>query len=111
MNKKLLIAVLVLCSLTMTSCFNTKIINGSVAAKDPVAQVNQTWNHYLLWGLVPLKKTTLKASDYVGQRENYVVSTKQTFVNGFVYFLTFGLYSPFTTTYYVPLDDVNSVNK
>lgn len=111
MNKKTTSIFLVLCCLTLTSCYNTKILHGAVTPKDPVTEVNKKWNHHLLWGLVPLDNATMQAADFIGNRNNYVVKTNQTFVNGLVNCLTFGIYSPTTTTYYIPLSDVNSSNK
>ena len=51
-------------------------------------------------------KTKLDAKKYVGERENYSVKNRWTFLNGFLGCLTFGLYTPTTTTFYIPLDDV-----
>lgn len=111
MNKKSLLLFSFLCFLAFTSCYNTQVLHGTVAPKEPITEVNKEWNHHLLWGLVALDNATMKASDFVGDRKNYVVKTNQTFVNGLVNWLTLGIYSPTTTTYYIPLSEVNSSSR
>ncbi len=97
----------VFCLFMFSSCYNTKVLVGNVKKNDPVVKVNSVTNHHLLYGLIPVGKTTLQNSEYVGQKENYVVKTNQTFLNGFLNWLTFGIYTPSTTTYYLPLNEVS----
>ena len=47
-----------------------------------------------------------EGNGYVGDRENYVVRTYSSFLNGLVGSLTFGIYTPTSTVYYVPLKDI-----
>ena len=104
MRKILLLATIIL----LTSCYNTRILVGDVKPKEPVVEINSEWNHGLLWGLVPLNNATMKASEYVNNAENYVIKTNQSFVNMFVSYLTFGIYSPTQTKYYIPLKDIGN---
>ncbi len=90
----------------MTSCFNTKVCVGNMKADDPSIKVNSVTNHHFLYGLVPGGKTKVDAKKYIGEKENYAIKNNWTFLNGFLGCITFGIYTPTTTTFYVPLDDV-----
>lgn len=94
-------------SSTLTSCFNTKIACGNISTKTPVVKVNSEWNHHFLYGLIPGKNANMEAKNFVENSENYIIKTNQSFVNGLVGCLTFGIYTPTTTTYYLPLKDIN----
>ena len=102
--KKLFVCVSI--ALLMTSCYNTKVCVGNMKADDPAIKVNSVTNHHFLYGLIPGGKTKLDAKKYVGERENYSVKNRWTFLNGFLGCITWGIYTPTTTTFYVPLDDV-----
>lgn len=80
--------------------------SGNVEKSEPLIEVSREWNHQLIYGLVPLNNATMKATEYVGDRENYVVRTYSSFLNGLVGSLTFGIYTPTSTVYYVPLKDI-----
>lgn len=101
---KLLFAVCIM-AVALSSCYSSRVLNGNVTDSDPVIKVNAKKNHFLLYGLIPLGKAQ-QASDYVGKRTNYVARTSWTFVDGFLNWLTCGVYTPTTTTYYVPLDEI-----
>lgn len=105
--KKRITNILVLCVLlSLTSCYTTKIYNGEISKTEPMVKVNKEWNHHIIGGLVPLG-AKMKADDYVGGRKNYMVKTNQSFLNLLVNYLTLGLYTPTTTTFYVPLNDIS----
>lgn len=74
-------------------------------------KVNSHRNDILLYGLIPLNSASKRASEFIGDRENYVIRTNQTFLNGLVSFFTFSIYTPTTTTYYIPLDRYNYDNR
>ena len=101
-----LIAVFATVGLSVTSCYNTRVLVGNVKPKDPVIKVQTEWNHHLLYGLVPLQNATMDAKEYVGGAKNYVVKTNMSFLNGLVSGLTFGLYTPTQTQYYVPVSEI-----
>lgn len=92
-------------ALTFTSCYNTRILVGNVKPKEPVVQINKEWNHGLIFGLVPLNNATMVASEYVDGAPNYVVKTNQSFLNMLVSGVTFGIYTPTQTKYYIPMKD------
>lgn len=54
------------------------------------------WNHYVIYGLAPVGVSDSK--QMAAGAENYTVHTRHSFVNGLVSALTFGIYTPTTTT-------------
>ena len=106
MKKTLIALTVILMSGTLTSCYNTKIACGNITTKTPVVKVNSEWNHHFLYGLIPGKNANMEAKEFVEDSENYVIKTNQSFVNGLISCLTFGIYTPSTTTYYLPLKDI-----
>ncbi len=104
--KKLLLALSVaFLSLTMTSCYTSRVYHGSANEKTPQIEVSSKSNPILLWGLLPLNGANQEAKNAVGERLNYTTKTQWTFVDGLLNCITLGIYSPTTTKYYVPLDE------
>lgn len=80
-------------SILLTSCYSyTSVVGDGAQGNQEVTQ----WNHYVVYGLAPVGVSDSKAM--ANGAENYTVHTRQSFVNGLVSALTFGLYSPTTTT-------------
>lgn len=104
MKKKKILLGLAL-AMSLSSCYNSKIACGNITTKTPVVKVNSEWNHHMLYGLVPLNNAKMNANDYVDGAKNYVVKTNISFVNGLVGVLTLGIYTPTTTTFYVPMKE------
>lgn len=92
-----------ICAIALSSCYNTKILVGNVDAKTPMVEVNSVWNHHLILGLVPLNNATMKGEEFVAGRKDYMVKTFQTPLHFIVEWLTFGIYTPTQTTFYVPM--------
>ncbi|MCT4601469.1 MAG: Bor family protein [Marinifilum sp.] len=82
-----------LCSCLMTSCYSYTSVVGSGAQGN--TEVTK-WNHYVIYGLAPVGVSDSKAM--AEGAENYEVHTRQSFVNGLVSAITFGIYTPTTTT-------------
>jgi hypothetical protein len=80
-------------SIMLTSCYSYTSVVGKGAQGN--SQVTK-WNHYLIDGLAPISVSDSK--QMAEGAENYTVFTRQTFVNGLIAGLTFGIYSPSTTT-------------
>ena len=80
-------------SMLLTSCYSYTSVVGTGAQGN-----NQTtkWNHYVVYGLAPVGVSDSK--QMANGSDNYTVHTRQSFVNGLVSSLTFGLYTPTTTT-------------
>ena len=80
-------------SMLLTSCYSyTSVVGKGAQGTSEVTQ----WNHYVIYGLAPVGVSDSKAM--AGGAEDYTVHTRQSFVNGLVSALTFGIYSPSTTT-------------
>ena len=88
-----MVAVLFATSMLLTSCFSYTSVVGKGAQGN--SQTTK-WNHYVVYGLAPVGVSDSKAM--AGGAENYTVRTRQSFVNGLVASLTFGIYTPTTTT-------------
>ncbi len=82
-----------LCSCLLTSCWTYTVVVGQ-GAKGNTEQTQ--WNHYVLYGLAPIDVSDPKAM--AGGANDYTVITRHSFVNGLLSGLTFGLYTPTTTT-------------
>ena len=86
-------ALIIVIAISLSSCYTYTSIVGKGAQGS--TQVTE-WNHYLINGLIPVgvsdsKKMAEGATDYI-------VFTRMSFVNGLLGGLTFGIYSPTTTT-------------
>ncbi|SIQ61396.1 Bor protein [Chryseobacterium sp. RU37D] len=83
----------IVASVTLTSCYSYTSAVGKGA--QGTAKVSK-WNHYILEGLVPVSVSDSKKM--ADGAENYTINTKQTFLNGLISAVTFGIYTPTTTT-------------
>jgi hypothetical protein len=95
MKKKIfkLVGGALLCSTLLTSCYTyTSVVGEGAKGNQEVTK----WNHYVIYGLAPVGVSDSKAM--AGGASNYTVTTRQSFVNGLVSGLTFGIYTPTTTT-------------
>ena len=88
-----MMTVLFATSLLLSYCYSyTSVVGKGAQGNQQITQ----WNHYLLSGLAPVGVSDSK--QMADGAENYSVFTNLSFVNGLVSALTFGLYSPTTTT-------------
>ncbi|SMC53894.1 Bor family protein [Cellulophaga tyrosinoxydans] len=92
-NSMRMIAIVFGSSMLLTSCYSYTSVVGNGAQGN-----NQTtkWNHYVIYGLAPVGVSDSK--QMAGGSENYTVHTRQSFVNGLVSAITFGIYTPTVTT-------------
>lgn len=88
--------------LLMSSCYTSTINHGRVNENTPMVKVASKKNPIMLWGLLPLSGANQKASDILKNNPNYRTKNSWTFIDGFLNFLTLGIYTPTTTTYYLP---------
>jgi hypothetical protein len=86
-------AVVFAASVLLTSCYSYTSVVGNGAQGN---QQTTKWNHYVIYGLAPVGVSDSKQMSKGA--ENYTVHTRQTFVNGLVSAITFGIYTPTTTT-------------
>ena len=92
-NSMKMMAIAFASSILLTSCYSYTSVVGSGAQGN---SETTEWNHYVVYGLAPVGVSDSKAM--AGGAENYTVTTKQTVVNGLVSAITFGIYTPTTTT-------------
>ena len=76
----------------MASCYT---LTYTVGDGSKTGEVIKKKNHYLVYGLAPLK--TLDPTKMAGDAKNYDVTIKHTFVDGLLNVLTSGIYTPTTT--------------
>lgn len=88
-----MIAIVFASSMLLTSCYSYTSVVGDGAKGN--SQTTK-WNHYVIGGLAPVGVSDSK--QMANGAKNYTVFTRQTFVNGLVSALTFGIYTPTTTT-------------
>jgi hypothetical protein len=105
MSKLRLFAALLLVCFLATSCYTSRVFHGNVTDNTPQVEVASRKNHILLWGLLPLSSASQEAKNSVGDARNYTTKTTHTFVDGLLSSLTFGIYTPTTTKYLVPLNE------
>lgn len=105
--KKIVLFGCLCATISMSSCYTAKIAHGSLNVDSPVVKVNSKKNHALIEGLIPLN-SGWEAKKYIGDRKDYVTKSQMTFIDGFVGLITLGIYTPTTTTFYVPLSDVST---
>ena len=92
-NSMKMMAIAFASSILLTSCYSYTSVVGSGAQGN---SETTEWNHYVVYGLAPVGVSDSKAM--AGGAENYTVTTKHSFVNGLVAAITFGIYTPTTTT-------------
>lgn len=80
-------------SMILTSCYSYTSVVGSGAQG---SSETKQWNHYVIYGLAPVGVSDSKVM--AAGAANYTVKTEQTFVNGLISAITFGIYTPTTTT-------------
>lgn len=87
-------------ALLLTSCFSSTVCVGDMKPSDPCYKVDTKKNHHFLYGLIG--RPEIKGKNYVDGAKSYKVKRSQTFVDGLLQSVTFGIYTPTTTTFYVP---------
>tara|TARA_B100000809_G_scaffold4361_1_gene4614 strand:+ start:35173 stop:35466 length:294 start_codon:yes stop_codon:yes gene_type:complete len=80
-------------SVVLTSCFSQTYTVGN-GAKTGVTVKEK--NHFLVLGLIPID--TASPTEMAGESKDYTVNNQQSFVDGFLGLLTFGIYTPSSTS-------------
>ncbi len=81
------------CLLALSSCYT---IQGQIGSGAQSGSVKKAKNHFLVYGLAPLETTT--PEQLAQGAANYDYKIEQSFVDGVIALLTYGIYSPTTTT-------------
>ena len=85
----------------LSSCYSSKVIVGDIDRNTRVEKVQSKKNHIFFYGLIPAGSISY-AEDYVDIDMPFVAKTRMTFVDGLLGTLTLSIYTPTTTTYYIP---------
>ena len=80
-------------SMLLTSCYTYTSVVGKGAQGTTAVK---KWNHYVIQGLIPVGVSDAKVM--ASGATDYTVKTEQSFVNGLLSAITFGIYTPTTTT-------------
>ena len=89
---KIFLGLAIIC-LSFSSCYvNTFNVGKGAQSNVKVSK----WNHYILFGLAPVGVSN--PSVLAGGATDYTVTIQHSFVNGLLNAITFGIYSPTTTT-------------
>lgn len=100
--KKIYMCVLGIGAMMMLQSCYVQTLSVGMNEGDPVKQVAVVKNHQFIDGLVEPRYD--KVENYVEDTQHFKVTTKQTFMDGFLAGLTFGIYTPSTTYYYQPAE-------
>lgn len=88
-----MVAIFFATSILLSSCYSyTCVVGKGAQGNESVTK----WNHYVIAGLAPVQVSDAK--EMAGDAENYTVHTRQSFINGLLSGLTWGIYTPTTTT-------------
>jgi hypothetical protein len=79
--------------LVLSSCYTANIQVGSGAESGVSTKAK---NNYFLFGLAPGKQAEYK--QMADNQENYDIQIQMTFVDGLLFGITFGIFTPFTVT-------------
>lgn len=88
-----IIGSLFVASILLTSCYSHTMHIGE-GAQGTISDTQ--WNHYIIYGLVPVGVSDTR--QMASGAKNYTIHTRQSFINGLISGITFGIYSPSTTT-------------
>ncbi len=87
------VMLLVACATVLSSCYTLTYDVGEGAKSG--REISEK-NHYLVYGLAAIK--TSDPTKMAGGAKDYTVTIQHTFIDGLINALTFGIYSPTTTT-------------
>lgn len=88
-----MLAIVLASSMLLTSCYSYTSVVGEGAQG---SQETTEWNHYVIFGLAPVGVSDSKVM--ADGAEDYTIHTRQSFVNGLISAVTFGIYTPTMTT-------------
>ena len=90
----------------LSSCYCDKLYVGNVTPEDELVHVASARNAHVISGAIVTKKDV---KQYIGNTEDYVIANKTTFGDILLSEITFGIYTPTTTKFYVKKDNPNVV--
>ena len=98
--KKMVLCAMSVCAMMMLQSCYVQNVSVGMNPGEPMQQVAKVKNHQFIAGLV--QPTQDKAENHVKDTQHFTMKTKQTFWDGFLAGITYGIYTPSTTYYYEP---------
>lgn len=98
--KKTLFCALSICTIMILQSCYVQTVTVGMNEGEPMQQVAKVKNQQFLGGLI--QPTQDKAENYVKDTKHFAMKTKQTFWDGFLAGITWGIYTPSTTYYFQP---------
>lgn len=99
MKKSIFSALCICATMMLQSCYVQNVSVG-MEPEQPMRQVAKVKNHQFLIGLIKPKQD--KAENHVSDTKHFTIQTRQTFWDGFLSGITYGIYTPSTTYYFEP---------
>lgn len=96
--------ILICIAFVATSCYRNSVYVGDMQVDEPKIEVITLWNDQYFWGSFG-GGVDHKTKDFAEKYPNFMVETKIGALNYLVSFVTFGIYTPTTTTYYIPVNN------
>ena len=106
--KKVLFLLGVCAAFVLSSCYQASVCVGNMKPNEPAIEVGKVHNPHFIGGLVGSKE--VRGKNYVDGEENYKAKHYISFIDGLLSTITFGIYTPSTTKFYVPLKSVKGDN-
>ena len=98
--KKVFLGAMSICAVMMLSSCYVQNVSVGMDPDEPMVQVDKVKNHQFICALI--QPTKDKAENHVSNTRKFTMKTKQTFWDGFLAGLTWGIYTPSTTYYFEP---------
>lgn len=96
--------VLLCASMMLVSCYSVTYCYGDMKEDSPSVKVNSIHHPGFICGLVGTGKSQIATSKYMDGVKDYKVKHSISFVDGLLECVTFGIYTPTTTTFYAPVN-------
>ena len=104
MKKIVLGACMICAALMLESCYSSTVCVGNMKPETPAVKVNTKHNAHFIGGLIGGGKA--RAKNYVEGAKDYKVTHQLTFLDCVLSGVTFGIYTPSTTKFYVPIKSI-----
>lgn len=96
-------------ALMLNSCYTSDVFVGKMKSSTPAVKVNTYHNSHFICGLIGTGKA--RGKDYVEGANDYKARHQITFTDYLISMITFGIYTPSTTKFYLPLQTVSNNGK
>ncbi len=109
MKKILTFAGCVCVAVMLQSCYSSSVYVGKLHPQEEVTCVGTSHNAHFFGGLIGSKK--IRAKNYVDNLQDYKVKTYHSFLDYILSGITFNIYTPTTTKFYVNDEGLKKLRK